>query len=349
MHIAFKYADENGLLLLDLKDLQSVLGAVSDHQSDIRKLYGNVSSASIGAIQRRLLVLEEQGADSFFGEPELDIRDLLVRDFSGRGLINVLDATELFQKPKLYGSMLLWLLSEVFETLEEIGDQPLPRLMFFFDEAHLLFEDLPKALLDRIETVVRLIRSKGVGVFFITQNPDDVPSKVLSQLGNRIQHSLRSYTATDADRIKKIAKTFKISDNLNIEEEITNLKVGEALVSVLGHRGEPSNVEKVLVSPPTSQIGPITEAERTEIAQRSPFLNKYAVSIDRESAYEVLKKKLEKEAELEEVEEEEKESKTKKKSRQGPLEAFFVSLARSIGSQVGRQILRGVLGTISKK
>ena len=347
LHIAFKYADEEGLLLLDLKDLKALLSSMSDHAEEIRKEYGNVSPASIGAIQRRLLVIEEQGGDSFFGEPEFEVRDLLMKDFSGKGLINILDATKLLQQPRLYGSILLWLLSEIYESLEEVGDQPVPKLIFFFDEAHLLFDDLSKALLDKLETVVRLVRSKGVGVFFVTQISDDIPDRILAQLGNRVQHALRSYTAADADRIKKIARTFRVGKNINIEEVLTTLEVGEALVSPLSEKGEPMEVVRAMIKPPMSQIGPISDVERKDFFQRSQFFSKYSKSVDRESAFEILKKRI---VEGGEVKGEEIEEKPVSKSkRQGPFEAFFISLARSIGSQVGHQVLRGVLGTMTKK
>jgi DNA helicase HerA-like ATPase len=347
LNIAFKYADEEGLLLLDLKDLESLLSVMSEHSDEIKKTYGNITSSSIGAIQRRLLVLKSQGIEDFFGEPEFDVRDLLTKDFSGNGLINLLDATNLLEKPRLYGTVLLWLLSEVFETLEEVGDQQVPRLVLFFDEAHLLFDDLSKPIQDKLESVVRLVRSKGVGVFFVTQSPDDIPEKVLAQLGNRIQHALRAYTANDADKIKKIAKTFKITEGLDIAKELTSLSVGEALVSTLLRGGEPSNVFKVKVRPPFSQIGPISELEREELTSRSPYRSKYGTTIDRESAYEILKKRAE--DKMKEKDNSSEKTTSNKSSRQGPFEAFFVSIARSVGSQIGKQILRGVLGTIEKK
>ena len=348
LHIAFSYADKEGLLLLDLKDLQSLLAAMSDNAEEIKKEFGNITPASIGAIQRRLLVLKEQGAESFFGEPQFDIKDLLIKDFSGNGLINIMDATELMQRPRLYGAILLWMLSEVYEELSEVGDLPVPKLAFFFDEAHLIFEDIPKVLLDKIETVVRLVRSKGVGVYFITQSPDDVPDKILAQLGNRVQHALRSYTAADADRINKISKTFRKGGGIDIETEITSLGVGEALVSALLENGEPSEVKKVLIKPPFSQIGPISNEDRSEVIQRSPLTNKYKEVVDRESAYEMLKKKTEVKSESSIFGNSESKSSSKSK-RQSPMEAFFVSVARSVGQQVGRQILRGVLGSITKK
>lgn len=343
LHIAFQYADQQGLLLLDLKDLKALLGAMLENVDSIKKEYGNITSSSIGAIQRRLLVLETQNADLFFGEPEFQVSDLLVKDFSGHGVVHLLDATTLLSRPRLYGAMLLWLLSEVYETLDEVGDLEIPRLVMFFDEAHILFDDIPRALLERIETVVRLVRSKGVGIFFITQNADDVPDAVLSQLGNRIQHSLRAFTPADTDRIKKIAKTFRSSRDVSVVDEITNLSVGEALVSGLSDKGEPMEVSKVLIRPPFTQIGPIKTEERNSMLERSMFSQKYTVSVDRDSAYEMLKKRAE-ESKKSDVPEQKKGS-----TRQGPLEAFLISLARSVGTNVGKQILRGLLGGISKK
>ena len=362
LHIAFKYADEEGLLLLDLKDLKAVLSLVSDNAEEIRKEYGNVSPQSIGTIQRSLLVLEEQGGDKFFGEPEFDINDLLIKDFSGQGLVHIYDATELLERPKVYASFLLWLLSELFESLPEVGDLPSPKLALFFDEAHLLFNDLPKVLLERIETVVRLIRSKGVGVYFVTQNPDDIPESVLSQLGHRVQHALRAFTASDNDRIKKISKTFRVGPGLDIQSVITTLAIGEALVSGLNEKGEPCAVLRTLIRPPESQIGPITDPERSEVISRSMLTAKYNQELDRESAFEVLKKRGE-ETVAKEVADNQPSfwenlfggsasgtpAKASKRTRQGPGEAFVKSMVRTIGSQVGREILRGVMGTMSKK
>lgn len=359
LHIAFKYADEEGLLLLDLKDLRAVLSLVAENADELRKEYGNVSSQSVGAIQRRLLVLEEQGGEQFFGEPEFDIRDLLIKDFSGQGLIHVFDATDLLERPKVYASFLLWLLSELFETLEEVGDLPAPKLALFFDEAHLLFNDLPRELLERIETVVRLIRSKGVGVYFVTQNPDDIPESVLSQLGHRVQHALRAFTASDNERIKKISKTFRTSPGLDVQEVITNLATGEALVSGLNEKGEPQPVVRTLIRPPESQIGPIDVATRTEIMSRSMLATKYNQEINRESAFEVLKKRTEESAAKEEADNKpsfwgsmfggDSGKSSSKRARQTAGEAFVKSMVRTIGNQLGREILRGVMGTMSKK
>lgn len=347
LHIAFKFADEQGLLILDLKDLQSLLKEMGNHLSEIRTSYGNVSSASIGAIQRRLMILEDQGADNFFGEPEFEVKDLLKKDYSGKGLIHILDSTSLLRNPQLYGSILLWLLSELFEQLDEVGDPEIPRLALFFDEAHLLFSDLPKSLSDKIETVTRLIRSKGVSIFFVTQSPSDIPDKILEQLGTRVQHALRSYTPKQYSEIKKVTKTFRTNEDFNIETTLPNLGVGEALVSVLSPKGEPLTVEKTLIRAPESQIGPITEDERSTIIENSLLSAKYKNEIDRESAYEVLKKRAE-EA-LTKNEEDNNEKKTSNRKKSGPIQAFLTSLARSFGTQIGRQIFRGVLGTLLKK
>ncbi|HMO18914.1 MAG TPA: DUF853 family protein [Oligoflexia bacterium] len=354
LHIAFRFADEQGLLLLDLKDLQSLLRSMGDHLSEIKLAYGNVTTASIGSIQRRLMVLEGEGAERFFGEPEFRVRDLLVKDFSGRGLIHILDSTRLFRSPRLYGSILLWLLSELFEQLDEVGDLPVPRLALFFDEAHLLFNNLPPSLSEKIEMVVRLIRSKGVSVFFVTQSPDDVPSGILGQLGNRVQHALRSYTPQDGEKIRKTARTFRSRAGLSVEEVITNLSVGEALVSILSKSGEPTEVERTLIRPPESLIGPISEDEHRRIRESSPLLAKYSEMIDRESAYEVLLKRAEEASSKVSDEIKTNPRSTGKKSensrsKTGPVQAFFTSLARSVGSQVGRQIFRGILGTLTKK
>ncbi len=343
LHIAFRIADDQGLLLLDLKDLRAMLEWLGENSDEVQKKYGNVHSASIGAIQRRLLVLEEEGGDVFFGEPALRIESILQKDFSGRGVISLLDATTLMNSPRLYGTFLLWLLSELFEELEEIGDPEIPRLVFFFDEAHLLFDDAPKALLQKIEQVVRLIRSKGVGVFFVTQNPLDVPDEVAAQLGNRVQHALRAFTPRDQKAVKAAAETFRQNPELNTLETITNLGVGEALISCLDESGKPGIVERVLVSPPESRIGPLEEEERTALVSRSPLKGVYDKAVDRESAFELLAKRREAAAK-----EEEKTEAKKGSNRQSVSEAFFKSIARSIGSQVGRQLIRGILGSLGK-
>ena len=291
LNIAFRFADEQGLLLLDLADLQSVLAYTAENASTLSARFGNVTKASVGTIQRQLLQLESQGAGQFFGEPALEIDDFIRCDDQGRGYINVLAADRLMQSPKLYATFLLWLLSELFETLPEIGDPEKPRLVFFFDEAHLLFDDVPKALEDKIEQVVRLIRSKGVGVYFVTQNPIDIPEKVAGQLGNRVQHALRAFTPRDQKAIRAAADTFRINPDLDVETAITELKVGEALVSTLLEDGAPSITQRTLIKPPRSRLGPLTPKERAIIQSISPHDGKYDTRIERESALEVLAQK----------------------------------------------------------
>ncbi|MES1984424.1 MAG: helicase HerA-like domain-containing protein [Pseudomonadota bacterium] len=288
LSIAFRYADEEGLLLLDLGDLQAMLAYCAENADMLSAKYGNVTKASVGTIQRQLLQLDSQGGAHFFGEPALDIHDFLKTDEQGRGYINVLAADKLMQSPKLYSTFLLWLLSELFETLPEVGDPEKPVLVFFFDEAHLLFDDAPKALTDKIEQVVRLIRSKGVGVYFITQNPIDIPEEVAGQLGNRVQHALRAFTPRDQKAIKAAAETFRINPDLDIATAITELKTGEALVSVLQEDGSPSIVQRTLIAPPRSRLGPVTPKERAILQSISPVAGKYDDAADRESAEEIL-------------------------------------------------------------
>ena len=289
--VAFKWADDNGLLLLDFEDLQQVLMACAERASELASKYGNISKASVGTIQRQLLSFQSQGADKFFGEPAFEINDFIRCDENGLGVINILAADQLMQSPKLYATFLLWLLSELFEALPEMGDPEKPKLVFFFDEAHLLFEDAPEALFDKVEQVVRLIRSKGVGVYFISQNPIDIPEKIAGQLGNRVQHALRAFTPRDQRAIKAAAETFRINPDLDVETAITELKVGEALVSVLDADGAPTIVQRTLVAPPRSRLGPVTDKERAIIQSISPFDGKYETAIDRESAAEVLEQK----------------------------------------------------------
>jgi len=291
LNIAFRVADEQGLLLLDLKDLRAMLGYLADHAAELTTQYGNVTKATIGTIQRQLLVLDNQGGTKFFGEPALALQDLMKKSSDGRGYVNILVADKLMQSPRLYATFLLWLLSELFEQMPEVGDLDKPKLVFFFDEAHLLFNDAPKALLDRIEQVVRLIRSKGVGVFFVTQNPIDVPDKVLGQLGNRVQHALRAFTPRDQKAVAAAAQTFRPNPKLNTTQVITELAKGEALVSFLESNGTPAVVERVMVRPPSARIGPITADERTKIQSNSPVKGKYDVTVDAESAYEQLQKR----------------------------------------------------------
>jgi len=292
LNICFRVADEQGLLVLDLKDLRAMLGYISDHAAELTARYGNVSKTTVGTIQRQLLVLENQGANQFFGEPALMLKDFIRTDRDGRGYVNILAADKLMSNPRLYATFLLWLLSELFEQLPEVGDQPQPKLCFFFDEAHLLFTDAPKALLDKIEQVVRLIRSKGVGVYFVTQNPLDVPDKVLAQLGNRVQHALRAFTPRDQKAVRAAAETFRPNPKLDTAKVIMELGKGEALVSFLEGNGTPSMVERCMIRPPSGRVGPITPEERKALMSTSPVQGKYDEAVDRESAYEVLQKRI---------------------------------------------------------
>ncbi len=353
LNIAFKFADDQGMLLLDFKDLRTLLTYIGDNAKDLKTTYGNISGASVGAIQRSLLALEQQNTDQFFGEPALMLSDLMHADFSGNGVISILAADKLMQTPKAYSTFLLWLLAELFEELPEVGDQPKPRLVFFFDEAHLLFSDAPKALVEKIEQVVRLIRSKGVGIFFVTQNPLDIPESVLGQLGNRVQHALRAFTPRDQKAVRTAAQTLRANDALDTEKAITELGVGEALVSLLDAKGIPSIVQRALICPPTSRMGPASEDERKQVFGRSPIGGKYDHTVDRESAHELLQKRTqEATAAAEAAAAKSSAAKTSSKSggsrRQGVGEAFAKSVARSVGSSLGRQILRGVLGAIFK-
>ena len=292
MNIAFRVADEQGLLLLDMKDLRAILSFIAEHAAELTTQYGNVSKQTVGTIQRQLLVLENQGGSSFFGEPALALKDFMRTDSDGRGMINILVADKLMQSPRLYATFLLWMLSELFEELPEAGDPPKPKLVFFFDEAHLLFDDAPKALMDKVQQVARLIRSKGVGVYFVTQNPIDVPDKVLAQLGNRVQHALRAFTPRDQKAVAAAAETFRPNPKLDTAQVITQLGKGEALVSFLEGNGTPAMVERVMIRPPTARIGPITPEERKAIMNNSPLKGKYDTTIDSESAYEVLQKRV---------------------------------------------------------
>ncbi|MBN1381596.1 MAG: DUF853 family protein [Deltaproteobacteria bacterium] len=345
--LVFKVADDNGLLLLDLKDLRSMLQYAGEQASVLKKEYGNISAASIGAIQRGLLNLEEQGGEQFFGEPALDLNDLMQTDINGKGYINILVSDQLMQSPKLYATFLLWMLAELFEELPEVGDPEKPRLVFFFDEAHLLFDDAPKALIEKIEQVVRLIRSKGVGIYFITQNPLDLPDAVLGQLGNRVQHALRAFTPRDQKAVKAAAETFRASPGLNVSQVITELEVGEALVSVLDHKGAPTPVERVYICPPHSRLTPLSSAEREGIIRQSLIYGHYEKAVDRESAYELLKVKAEqREQEVQATAAQKKEAKAGRSQTDNLLAAAAKSAAHAIGSQIGRQIIRGVLGSI---
>lgn len=365
LQLVFKIADDNGLLLLDTKDLRAMLRHVGDSAGDFKTEYGNISAASIGAIQRGLIGIEEQGGDTFFGEPMLNIDDLLQTNGAGKGIVNILAADKLMQSPRLYSTFLLWLLSELYEQLPEVGDLDKPKLVFFFDEAHLLFAEAPKPLLQKIEQVVRLIRSKGVGVYFVTQNPLDIPDTVLGQLGNRVQHALRAYTPRDQKAVQAAADTFRANPNLNTSQVISELGVGEALVSFLDEKGRPTIVERAYILPPASQIGPISQEERRQLMADSIVAGVYDTTVDRESAYEKLK------------------GRTAATSVGGAaatvpatistaggswtdalggmlggkpgsggrdtlVETVVKSAARTMGSQLGRQIIRGILGSIFK-
>ncbi|OZB62440.1 MAG: ATP-binding protein [Thiomonas sp. 13-66-29] len=364
LNLVFKIADDNGLLLLDLKDLRAMLQEVGDSAAQFTTEYGNISAASVGAIQRGLLQLESQGADKFFGEPMLNIADLMQTDGNGRGMVNILAADKLYQSPRLYATFLLWLLSELFEHLPEVGDVDQPKLVFFFDEAHLLFADAPKALVDKVEQVVRLIRSKGVGVFFVTQNPLDIPDAVLGQLGNRIQHALRAYTPRDQKAVKTAADTMRPNAGLDIAQAITELAVGEALVSLLDDKGRPSPTERVWMLAPGTRIGPITPDERKVLMQGSLVAGVYEKVVDRESAYERLKGRVAAQPAPANAPGQATQPASAGGQASGGwlgglgslgtgtgrkdslLEALAKSAARSIGSTVGREIIRGVLGGI---
>ena len=350
--VVFKIADDNGMLLLDLKDLRAMLQHVGDNAAQFKTQYGNVATATIGTIQRGLLALENQGGAQFFGEPMLDIADLM-RLQDGKGVVSILAAEKLMGAPQLYSTFLLWLLAELFEHLPEVGDPEKPKLMFFFDEAHLLFNEAPKALLEKIEQVVRLIRSKGVGVYFVTQNPLDLPESVLGQLGNRVQHALRAFTPKDAKAVKTAAETLRPNPKIKAERVITELAVGEALVSFLDEKGTPAMVERAFIVPPASQLGPITDGERADLVRRSPVAGKYDTPIDRESAYEKLTQRTAaKPAEPAQSSNPVSDILFGKtgprggRQSQGMVEALAKSAARSIGSELGRQVLRGILGSV---
>jgi DNA helicase HerA-like ATPase len=339
--LVFKIADDNGMLLLDLKDIRAMTQFVGDNASTFKTQYGNISAASIGAIQRGLLGLEEQGGGTF-GEPALDLSDLMQTDGSGNGVINILTADKLMQYPTLYATFLLWMLAELFETLPEVGDPEKPKLVFFFDEAHLLFNDAPKQLQEKIEQVVRLIRSKGVGIYFVTQNPLDIPETVLGQLGNRVQHALRAFTPKDQKAVKAAADTFRTNPKLDTAKAIMELAVGEALVSVLDAKGSPTDVERAMVCPPRSRLTPLTADERSSVIKQSVLFGHYEKAVDRESAYEKLKARQGAE-----------EAPPLKKGKAEPeseaaklIGAMAKSAAHAIGSQIGRQIIRGALGAI---
>ena len=365
LNICFRVADEQGLLVLDLKDLRAMLGYISDHAAELTAHYGNVSKATIGTIQRALLVLENQGGNQFFGEPALELKDFIRSDRDGRGYVNILAADKLMSNPRLYATFLLWLLSELFEQLPEVGDLPKPKLCFFFDEAHLLFTDAPKALLDKIEQVVRLIRSKGVGVYFVTQNPLDVPDKVLAQLGNRVQHALRAFTPRDQKAVKAAAETFRPNPKLNTATVIMELGKGEALVSFLEGNGTPSMVERCMIRPPSGRVGPISADERKALMAKSPVKGKYDEAIDRESAYEVLQKRMQSGTDVGPMDEPSSPSRTAEASASGGFAgvmAVIMDVIHSIfgtghgrrtrlsrGQLIARQVTRSVTGQIAGK
>ena len=348
LYSCFKIADDNGWLLLDFKDLRAMLLWMAENAKEFNSEYGNISSSSIGAIQRKLLVLEEQGAENFFNEPAVELDDLIKTDFSGNGVVNILDVSKLIhQSPKLYACFLIWLLAELFESLPEAGDADRPKFVLFFDEAHLIFDDAADVLVDKIEQVVRLIRSKGVGVYFVSQSPMDIPEDILGQLGMKIQHALRAFTPKDRKIVKASAASFRPNPEVDAEQLITELGVGEALVSVLDAEGKPTPVEHVYIKPPESRVGPLTDKERKEFLSRSPYKGRYDEVVDRESAYEMLKAKAQKLAESAEQEKNKKSTTAKKRStRQSPMEAMVSSAARSMGSQIGSQIMRGILGSL---
>lgn len=364
LNIAFRVADEHGLLLLDLKDLRAMLTYLADNAAVITPRYGNLSSASVGAIQRSLLTLDQQGGDRFFGEPALNLDDLLQTDGSGRGVVNILAADRLLLAPKVYATLLLWMLSELFENLPEVGDLPKPKLVFFFDEAHLLFQDAPPPLLEKIEQVVRLIRSKGVGVYFVTQNPQDIPDNVLGQLGNRIQHALRAFTPRDQRSVRVAAQTFRANPRFDTEAAITQLAVGEALVSLLDEKGQPGMVERALICPPRSQIGPIPPEQRAQWMRDSLVAGVYEKAIDRESAYEKLAKAHAAEPGAGPAESSAgggflgglfgkgqstalpTASRGRGRQPDSLMETMAKSAVRTVGSTIGREIIRGVLGSI---
>ncbi|MBQ7875353.1 MAG: DUF853 family protein [Oscillospiraceae bacterium] len=361
LRIAFRIADDEGLILSDLKDLRAMMQYVGDNAKEYKLTYGNISSQTVGAIQRALLKLEDEGGDIFFGEPELDLRDWVEWDENGRGVMNILECQELFQHPLLYGTFLLWMLSEIYEMFPEAGDLEKPKLAFFFDEAHLLFNDAPKALIEQVERMVRLIRSKGVSVWFISQQPSDIPDSVLSQIGNRVQHGLRAYTPADRKALKAAADSFRTNPKFDTEETLMALGVGEALVSVLDEKGVPSIVEKANILPPKSSMDAASEAEVQNAVKQSPLYGKYETAEDKESAYEKLteQKKEEEEAEKKAAEEEAKEKEKAKKEKEKSKKktsstakkatnAFTKTLnsaANTIGREVGKKIVRGIFDT----
>lgn len=368
LQVAFAYADDQKLPLIDLADLRALLNHVNEHRKELNVDYGSVAPASIGAIQRGLLRLEEAGGDLLFGEPALDFQDFIATAPDGRGSINILAADKLFHQPVVYATFLLWMLSELFETMPEVGDQDKPSLVFFFDEAHLLFKDMPKSLGDRIEQVVRLIRSKGIGIYFITQMPIDIPDPVLGQLGNRVQHALRAYTERDQRSIRAVAETFRVNETFDIEQAVTELGVGEALVSLLDEDGAPSVVERAKIIPPRSRIGTLLPGERAAVVSKSPVHGRYEEKLDRESAHEILQERMHKaeveaqaererlkyEQEREEIEkerekEDRKRSSSRGRSRKDPLDELLGDTATTFGRELGRTLVRGIFGSLKRR
>jgi uncharacterized protein len=365
LNIAFKLADEEGLALIDLKDLRALLKDLADRGKDITTDYGNINNTTIGAIQRRLVVIEEQGGDKFFGEPALDIKDLMRTTRDGRGIMNVLAADKLVTSPMLYSTFLLWLLSELFEELPEVGDPEKPKLVFFFDEAHLLFAEAPPGLLQKIEQTVKLIRSKGVGVYFVTQNPLDVPESVLAQMGNRVQHALRAYTPREQKAVATAASTFRANPKFKTEQAITELGKGEALISVLDPKGVPTMVERTFIRPPSSRLGPITPVEREKLMKNSPVFGQYEEAVDRESAYEKLAvkakartaEKAEEVAAKEEAKVAKREAAAERRAPASATDRFVKNVAGSVGRQLGTQVarsignalVRGILGGLTRR
>ena len=361
LNIAFKIADEEGLGLLDLKDLRALLKDLADRGKEITTESGNINDQTIGAIQRRLVVIEEQGGDKFFGEPALDIKDLMRTTRDGRGFMNILAADKLINAPQLYATFLLWLMSELFEEMPEVGDPDKPKMVFFFDEAHLLFADAPPGLLQKVEQTVKLIRSKGIGIYFVTQNPLDIPESVLAQMGNRVQHALRAYTPREQKAVQVAATTFRANPKFKTEDAITELGKGEALISVLDPKGVPTMVERTLIRPPSSRLGPIDPAERAKLIKNSPVAGQYEETVDRESAYEKLSGKAKKRAA---VQDEERQAKAEAKAeraapreRESATDRFVKnaasSVGRTLGSQVARSIgnalVRGILGSLTRR
>ncbi len=355
LNIAFKLADKEGLALLDLKDLRGLLKELAERGKELTTEYGNLATPTIGAIQRRLVVLEEQGGNNFFGEPALDIRDFMRTTLNGKGYMNVLAANKLINSPQLYATFLLWMMSELFEEMPELGDPEKPRMVFFFDEAHLLFAEAPPGLIQKIEQTVKLIRSKGIGIYFVTQNPLDIPESVLAQMGNRVQHALRAYTPREHKAVQTAASTFRPNPAFKTEEAITELGKGEALVSVLDPKGVPTMVERTMIRPPSSRMGPVTPEERQKTVKNSPVYGSYEQAEDRESAYEILMKRAEQRSAAAEQEkaakEAEKQARTEARTptRESATDRFVKNMAGTAGRQIGNMIIRGILGGLKWK